>query len=300
MHGLRFMLRLNALTCIASGVLLALLPIQVAAFLGSPPPLLLQLIGTGLVLHSGHLALVSLRRSISAWEVYYFSAGDIAWFLASLTMLAFLPVVSTPAGVGLVLTIAIAVMSIGLGQLWTYVEDTGAGAILRGESGPTGEQGLMPAHLTRLGAIAHSWLGMKTWVKIWLFALNAVFVFALSFWPDDIVLIVLAAYAATLPLLLSIMIMQRGLTRFLGIAHLIPWVPLLAYLLARLTGDVAGPQITSGTDPNLFLYILILSAFIALCLAFDAYDLARWVRGDTARLGSGSRQRAEMAKRAAT
>jgi hypothetical protein len=158
----------------------------------------------------------------------------------------------------------------------------------------------MPAHLTRIGAIAQSWLGMKTWVKIWLFALNAVFLFALSFWPHDAVLVILAAYAATLPLLLSIMIMQRGLTRLLGIAHLIPWVPLLAYLFARVAGDVAGPQITYSTDPSLFLYILILSAFVAVCLAFDAYDLARWVRGDTARLGSNAKQRAEIAKGAAS
>lgn len=294
------MLRLNALTCIASGALLALLPVQVAAFLGSPPPLLLQLIGAGLVLHSVHLVLVSFRRSISAWEVYYFSAGDIAWFLASLTILAFLQVVSTPGGIGLVLAVAIAVMSIGLGQLWTHAEETGAGSLPRGETGTNEETGLMPANLTRIGAIAQSWLGMKTWVKIWLFALNAVFLFALSFWPHDAVLAILAAYAATLPLLLSIMILQRGLTRFLGIAHLIPWLPLLAYLFLRLTSDLAGPRITYGADPNLVLYTLILSAFIAVCLAFDAYDLARWMRGDTARLGSGPKKRVEMAKGAVT
>ena len=52
----------------------------------------------------------------------------------------------------------------------------------------------------------------------------------------------LIAYLATMPLLLAIMIVERGLTRLLGVGHLITWTPLVVYLSGRLWSDafVAG------------------------------------------------------------
>src|SRR5574340_59947 len=89
--------------------------------------------------------------------------------------------------------------------------------------------------------IAASWLSMKPWVKNWLFFLNTVFIVAFAFPEDPAAKWILLAYVASGPLLALFMIKQRGLTRLLGIAHLVPWVPLMIYIVLRLTSDVAGP-----------------------------------------------------------
>ncbi|MDZ7643973.1 MAG: hypothetical protein U5K76_06980, partial [Woeseiaceae bacterium] len=81
---------------------------------------------------------------------------------------------------------------------------------------------------------------------------------------------------------------QEGLTRLLGIAHLIPWVLLLAYIGLRLSGDYSGSRITYQEDASLISPdAILLFGFVAVCLAFDVYDFARWMRGDRTRIGSG-------------
>lgn len=149
-----------------------------------------------------------------------------------------------------------------------------------------------PAGLAaRLREIGRSWLAMKPWVKAWLFFLNGVFLAALAF-RDPLARWTLAAYLASGPLLLAMMLAQRGLTRLLGLAHLIPWLPLLAYTSLRLSGDAAGPRITPGGDPALFAWALVLGAATAVCLAFDAFDVVRWIRGERFVLGTPEAARA--------
>jgi hypothetical protein len=143
-----------------------------------------------------------------------------------------------------------------------------------------------PEDVTVWQAIAASWLSMKTWVKVWLFALNGIFLAAVAFWSEPAAKATLVGYAASAPLLLVLMLRQRGLTRLLGLAHLIPWVPLLAYLVGRLTSNAVGPRISFGDVPALFSYLVVLVAAIAVCLAFDVLDVVRWVRGERYVLGS--------------
>ncbi len=293
MDGVRWTLRLNVFTCSAFGILFTLHSPGVAAYLGAFPPFLLRLIGAMLFLHSAHLLFGSFRKTVLPVEVYYFSAGDVLWYLGSLLLLVSTDFITTTHGAVAVIVVAVIVGTIGLAQLWFL-----ASATERSYSDSLSSD-CIPRHFTRLEAIGFSWMRVKTWVKIWLFALNAVFLAALLFWPTEFAQMVIAAYFATAPLLLALMIVQRGLTRLLGIAHLIPWAPLLAYVALRLSGDLAGEQITYQGHAGLFIYAIVLLGFVAVCLAFDVYDLACWIRGDRARIGSQtdllSRERGEAA-----
>jgi hypothetical protein len=140
-------------------------------------------------------------------------------------------------------------------------------------------------------AVARSWLSMKTWVKVWLFFLNFVFLTAFAF-DDPLSTWTLVAYLGAGFFLFPIMYYQRGLTRFLGVAHLIPWTPLLVYLDLRLTTDWAGPRLQWGTEPGLFAWAVVLWASVAVCLGFDVFDLVRWLRGQRFVLGSAEAVRA--------
>jgi len=197
----------------------------------------------------------------------------------SLSLVVLTDVIHGTAAVALTLIVALCVAWIGLAQLWAHAEVSAA-------TTPNFNQVLevsgdhLPAELSRLQALLASWQSMKTWIKIWLFYLNFSFLAAFFFWPSDFSQIVLAAYVASGPLLLAIMIPQRGLTRFLGIAHLIPWTPLVGYL-----GWFLGT--TSLQDaPSIWSYAAVLLASLLVCLGFDIYDLRRWMRGDRARIGS--------------
>lgn len=286
MQPLRFTLRLNALTCAAFGLLFVFASKATSQFLGGFPEIWLRVVGAFLVLHSVHLVWASIRRSIRHLEVYYFSAGDLLWFLASLYLLLAPGLITTTSGAIFTIVVGVIVALIGLAQLWTYAEATGAGLPpLVFEKRPE-HPDYLPADLSRLAALGHSWLGIKTWVKYWLFALNGAFLAAFCFWPSDIAKVSLIAYLATMPLLLAIMIVERGLTRLLGVGHLITWIPLVVYLCGRLWSDAFGPQLSLDSNGPLYLYTATLLGFVVVCLAFDIYDLVRWIGGARSRLGS--------------
>ncbi len=136
---------------------------------------------------------------------------------------------------------------------------------------------------------------MKTWVKVWLFFLNFVFLGSLAFLDDPIGRWTAIAYVAAGPLLMAIMVAQRGLTRLLGVAHLVPWTPLVAYLTCRFVSTTAGPMLVPESGA-LFWYSLVLLASVLVCLAFDVYDVARWLRGERFVLGSAEAFRAGASK----
>lgn len=127
---------------------------------------------------------------------------------------------------------------------------------------------------------------MKLWVKSWLFLLNAVFLAAFAFTNDPAATWILVGYVASGPLLAWIMIRQRGLTRLLGVAHLIPWTPLLLYLILRVCSDIAGPLVSMSTSPALATYLYVLLACLLVCLALDTWDVIRYLRGERYVLGS--------------
>ena len=124
-----------------------------------------------------------------------------------------------------------------------------------------------------------SWLSMKSWVKIWLFFLNAVFLLAFAFLPSPEAVWTLIAYAASGPLLVIGIMRARGLNRLLGLAHLIPWLPLLGFLGFRLVQD-------EGDNPFLSAYLALLFIVVSCCLVLDVYDVFRWLKGERFVLGS--------------
>jgi len=134
--------------------------------------------------------------------------------------------------------------------------------------------------------IAASWLSMKRWVKNWLFFLNGVFIAAFAFLEDPAAIGILLAYVASGPLLGWFMVRQRGLTRLLGVAHLVPWVPLFVYIVLRLSSELAGPTVTFSTEPIFAAYLYLLLACLVGCLSLDAWDVVRYIRGERYVLGS--------------
>ena len=112
----------------------------------------------------------------------------------------------------------------------------------------------------RLARIGYSWMALKTWVKVWLFFLNAVLFAAFAFTPDPLALATLASLPVTFVLLMVFALRMGGLNRLMGIGHLIPWLPLLAYLELRLVSDIAGPRIDPVSEPALFAWALVLGA----------------------------------------
>lgn len=286
----RLILRVNASTCIFFGLLFAIKPIVVAHFLGNFPFQFLQIIGIGLVIHGAHLILGSLRQNLLKLEIYYFSAADILWFLMSLVIVVATNFVATPLGVYVTLAVAVMVMLIGLAQLWSYSEAIQSGLPSSAIENASNPDFYLPAEHSRLKAIGVSWMGLKAWVKVWLIALNIIFIASLYFWPAKITNVILASYFATAPLLLAVMIVERGLSRFLGIGHLIPWLPLLIYIGLGLSNDKVSWYIDPIVDVQLYIYAVILFVFISVCLALDIYDIRRWIGGQKGLLGSKSEQ----------
>lgn len=131
-----------------------------------------------------------------------------------------------------------------------------------------------------------SFRSMKTWVQVWLVLLHALFVAALAFVEYPSARWILIGWLASMPLIGVFMVVQRGLTRLLAVAHLIPWTPLWVYLVLRLTTDVAGPRVAAAQEPALFGYLVAMVVALGVCLAFDVIDTIRWIRGERYVMGS--------------
>ncbi len=257
MTSLTFFLRLNAASCLCFGALLIIFPGGTSALLGSAPPTVLVGVGALLLANGGHLLFASMRTRPIPAEILWFSVGDMAWWLATLVLIAERIWIYTPVGITLALLVAMGVAGLGLGQLFHLG--------LNRSGLPGGE------HWRRIG---RSWLSLPLWVKIWLFALNAVFLLSPIFLPWEAARIVLISYVASGPLLGAFAVFEGGLARSMGLAHLVPWVPMLVWLaIWNSNSDLHG--LTLG-------YATLLAAMTAICLAFDVYDVWRWVRGDRA------------------
>lgn len=150
----------------------------------------------------------------------------------------------------------------------------------------TQTDGQLPADWSRMASFGQSWLSLKTWVKTWLWFVNVVFWLALLFWYHTESRWILLAYAATGPFLFGQALWQRGLTRLLGLAHIIPWLPLLIYLSFRVFSDRLGQQISYASDPAFHVYLLIMLLTLTICLVLDIFDVIRWFRGERYVLGS--------------
>jgi len=260
MPSLRALLRMNAASCLGFGLVFVASPEAVAGFLGAAPWGAILLIGVTLIVNGIHLVIAARRPLLSRAEVIWFSLGDFAWWLMSLGLIASGTWVTSPAGVLATALVAAAVVGLGLGQLWHLGRDA---------------SGLSPAaHAVRIIA---SWRGLPVWVKVWLLALNAVFLSAIIFVPSDLARVVLVAYVASGPLLAGFAFLEGGLTRAMGAGHLLPWTPMIVWLLYALGRGVLPPAQS--------LYALCLATAVIVCLGFDLADVVRWWRGERALIG---------------
>lgn len=260
MTSLAYVLRLNSASCLGFGGLFVLIPDIVADTLGAAPPIAVFGLGILLLVNGVHLAIASLRKRPNRLEIIWFSISDMVWWLASLGLIAAGVWVTSATGITLALLVAIGVAALGLAQLF----------ILGREASGLTKSG----HWRRIG---QSWLSLPVWVKIWLVALNAVFLAAPAFLPLSAASIILIAFVASGPLLLGFAVHAGGLTRAMGIGHLLPWTPLLLWLIWE------GCLLNDGlmqSEPMQLTYVWLLGLMLSVCLAFDLYDLARWWHGD--------------------
>jgi len=243
-------MRLNAASCISFGLLFLVLPGSVAAFLGTFPQAMVLALGLGMLGNGVHLIAASRRAELRASEVIWFSLGDLSWWLATLALIVANVWITSFAGIVVAVIVATYVAGLGVTQLWVL----GLHA-----SGNTFSE--------HLKAIAASWMALPLWVKVWLLILNGVFLAAFAYLPGRVAEVALIAYVATGPLLAGQLGYDGGLRRILGLAHLVPWVPLLAWLIIS----------PDGTN-----FATILTIVVAICLAFDVRDVWLFIKGDRA------------------
>lgn len=263
----------NALFSAGSGSALLLVGPTLAAWLPGSVALL-RAIGGALLLFGLAVGILAWQRHPDRLAVTAVSLADAAWVVGSGALLLFGADGLTSGARWVVAAVAIVVATFGLAQYLCLRAHRSAGGRDLG------------------GRIVRSWASLETWVKMWLFWLNAVFLGALLFVDTPIGRWTVLAYLGAAPFLASMMIAQRGLTRLLGLAHLLPWAPLLAYLLLRVATGRLGPQLTSTSDPALFGYVCLLLLTLTVCLGFDFYDVVRWLRGERYVLGSDEAHRA--------
>lgn len=256
MTTLRFLLRLNAASCLSFGVLFVGRSERTAAFLGSMPPQLLFGIGLGLLANGSHLLLAAGRQSLREGEVMWFSIGDLAWWSAAAVILGADVWVDTTRGAVATALVSAVVAALGLAQLFQL-----------------GRQRASRTSADHWRSIGRSWMALPTWVKLWLVALNIAFL-ATVFAPAPAARVALISYVASGPLLLAFAFVAGGLTRVTGLGHVVAYLPMLYWL-------AVSPDAWRGSLPVAGLF-----ACVVICLAFDAYDILRWMRGDRMVIGA--------------
>ena len=221
--------------------------------LGDPPDLVLQVIGAILTLNGVHLTLASLRKTPKRLEILYFSLGDLAWWLGSTFLIAAKIWITTSVGSITAFAIALVVAAMGVAQLWLI-----------------GAREQQHSNAEHWASIIRSYRAMPKWVFVWLCGLNLLFLMSLSLWPDRLALVILIGFIATGPLLAGQIAFDGGLRRILGLGHLVPWLPLLVWLILNSDGN---------------LYVDMLVILLAICLAFDLFDVWRFWQGDRRTFG---------------
>lgn len=120
MPSLKTILRLNAASCLGFGAVFLSLPGSVGAFLGAPPApaWLLAALGAALIVNGAHLILASRQALPPKALILYFSAGDFAWVLATLGLIASATWITRPEGLIAALLVAAFVGWVGVSQLF--------------------------------------------------------------------------------------------------------------------------------------------------------------------------------------
>ncbi|MEP3299570.1 MAG: hypothetical protein ABJO27_24350 [Pseudoruegeria sp.] len=215
--------------------------------------MVMSTLGVALLVNATHLILASNRTDIRGWDVIWFSLGDFGWWLASLALIVTNLWITSAWGIFAATLVACIVAGLGVAQLWIF------GRTLHGNN-----------RKDHFKACISSWMALPTWVKIWLVLLNGVFLVAFAFLPGRIAEVTLISYIATGPLLVGQIGYDGGLRRILALAHIVPWTPLLAWLL-----------LISEFTP----YTLVLIPIVAISLVFDFNDVRLFLMGDRSVIG---------------
>lgn len=122
LEKLRFVLRLNALSCIGFGVVFGLASDQVSFFLSEAPHLSTWIfyIGLGLIANGLHLIVASTRAKLEPVEVGYFILGDALWLIVSAAVLLLTSHISCSDGQLATFAVAVLVGTFGYYQ-WRYL-----------------------------------------------------------------------------------------------------------------------------------------------------------------------------------
>jgi len=116
--ALRFALATNAVFSLLSGLLMSFRPVVVGEWLGIDAPIILRIIGIGLVVFATELIYQTTRLRVATWRALLASAADFSWVIGSIVMLLAMPQLFSPFGNIMVLVVAGAVFVFGAWQLW--------------------------------------------------------------------------------------------------------------------------------------------------------------------------------------
>lgn len=114
---LKSVLVANATSCAVFGVIFVLMAPTIASILGSPPILLLYLLGAGLLVNAALLLFEVRQASPRRYSVLFFVIGDAIWVLTSVGLVAAGLWITTPAGIIWALCIAVFVGGCGVLQV---------------------------------------------------------------------------------------------------------------------------------------------------------------------------------------
>lgn len=99
------------------------------------------------------------------------------------------------------------------------------------------------------------------WVSLWVLFLMIINMGSIAFWHESVAQLILTTFLVSAMLMMGLY-SRCGFEKILGLGH-VPWIPLLAYLLTQIPTAEAAFQ----------TYLLVLSASIAISLAFDTIDI---------------------------
>lgn len=115
---LRLALAANAVFSLSSALFMIFRPALVGEWLGIQAPLILQLVGIGLVIFAAELIYQATRQRVATWRALLASVADFSWVAGSIVLLITFPQLFSSFGNGLVLAVAGVVLGFGAWQLW--------------------------------------------------------------------------------------------------------------------------------------------------------------------------------------
>lgn len=131
-------------------------------------------------------------------------------------------------------------------------------------------------HRFSVSAVWRSWQSLPVWVRIWVGGI-LVPANAAAFFMTHTPMGKAAAIAAIFVILTNVPIMlyEGGMSRMMAMPHLVAWIPLSIYIIARLLVFSNSPAM--GKEELIFAIIILVVNGISLI--FDTVDTIKWWRG---------------------